>query len=112
MGAARIESVARFDIFANPDTAERKWVPYFLDVQNDFLDGLDTRVVVPLWHPSAFSQAARNLNPLVDIQGKHYAMDPAAIGAVPIGELRRPVCNVSSQHLAIQNALDTLFGSY
>lgn len=104
--------MARFDIFANPDATERKLVPYFLDVQNDFLEGLDTRVVVPLWHASAFRQAARNLNPLIDVQGRPCAMDAAAIGALPIAELRRPVCNVSSQKLAIQNALDTLFGSY
>jgi len=87
-------------------------VPYMLDVQNDFLDGLETRVVVPLWTPAAFRSGLRNLNPTLAVEGKHVVMDAAAIGAVPIGDLRRPVTNLSTQQLEIVNALDTLFGSY
>ena len=102
----------RFDVYANPDTAERKLVPFFLDVQNDFLDALDTRVVVPLWAVSAFSKAVRSLNPELQVEGKRLIMDPSSIGAVPSAQLRRPVANLASQQLAIQDALDTLFGSY
>ena len=40
--------MARFDVFANPSVAERKHTPYFVDVQNDYIDALATRVVIPL----------------------------------------------------------------
>ena len=30
--------MARFDVFANPTAVERKHTPYFIDVQNDFID--------------------------------------------------------------------------
>ena len=102
----------RFDVFANPDAAERRHVPFFLDVQNDFLEGFDTRVVVPLWAPAAFKRSARNLHPVLVVEGKECIMDPAGIGAVPMADLRRPVCNIGSQQLPIMDALDTLFGSY
>jgi len=104
--------VPRFDVYANPDAAERKLVPFFLDVQNDFLGDLETRVVVPLWTATAFRRSVRSLNPELEVEGKRVVMDPAAIGAVPSSELRRPVSNLASQQLAIQDALDTLFGSY
>ena len=104
--------MARFDVYANPVVQDRKLVPYMLDVQNDFLDGLETRVVVPLWNPTAFRSGLRNLNPTLSVDGKHVIMDSASIGAVPVGDLRRPVTNVATQQLDIVNALDTLFGSY
>ena len=40
--------MARFDVFANPDASERRHTPYLIDVQNEFIDALTTRVVIPL----------------------------------------------------------------
>jgi hypothetical protein len=39
-------------------------------------------------------------------------MDTPALGAAPTTGLRRAVDNLAAQQLVIQNALDTLFGSY
>ena len=104
--------MARFDVYGNPDAAERKTIPYFLDLQNQFLQGLDTRVVVPLRLPQAFRGRLRNLHPELRVEGKPVIMDTAAIAAIPTGELRRPLGNLSDQQLLIQDALDTLFGSH
>ena len=104
--------MARFDVYANPDAADRNIIPYMLDVQNDFLGILETRVVVPLYASQRFNARVRNLNPEFEVAGKPVVMDTASIGAVPIGELRRPVANLAGAQLDIQDALDTLFGSY
>jgi toxin CcdB len=104
--------VARFDVYGNPDPAERKSVPYFLDLQNEFLEGLETRVVVPLRTPEGFRGRLRNLNPDLQVEGKTVTMDTATIAAIPMGELRRPVTNIADQRLLIEDALDTLFGSH
>ena len=103
--------MARFDVYANPDAAERRLIPYFLDLQNGFLEGLETRVAAPLWAASAFHARLRNLHPELTVEGKKVVMDAAAIAAIPIADLRRPVANLADQRLAIQDALDTLFGS-
>ncbi len=104
--------MARFDVYANPDPADRKRIPYLLDVQNDFLDALDTRVVVPLWAGAALAERTRRLNVELEVSGKKVVMDTASLGAVPGKELRRPIANLAADRLAIQDALDTLFGSY
>lgn len=104
--------MARYDVYANPDTADRRQIPFMLDVQNNFLSGVDTRVVVPLWHAASFPQRVRTLNAELAVGGKPVVMDTAAIGAVPLIELRRPLEHLGSQHLLIQEALDTLFGGY
>jgi toxin CcdB len=104
--------LARFDVYANPDPADRKLIPYLLDVQNDFLDALDTRVVVPLWAGAALAARTRRLNVELEVAGKKVVMDTASLGAIPGQELRKPVANLAANRLAIQDALDTLFGSY
>ena len=104
--------VARFDVFANPDASERRRTPYFVDVQNDFIDGLSTRVVIPLRKESSFGARAKNLNPMVKVATDSVVLDTAAIGAVPLSELRKPVANLRDCRAAVQEALDTLFGAY
>ncbi len=104
--------MARFDVYANPVAAERKSTPYFLDVQNDYINQIATRVVVPLRREAAFGPRPRNLNPLLQVGADAVVLDTAAIGAVPLSELRKPVGDVRAQRAAVHEALDTLFGAY
>jgi toxin CcdB len=104
--------MARFDVYANPITAERRLTPYFLDVQNDYIDRLDTRVVIPLRREAAFGPRARDLHPLLQVNGEPVVLDTAALGAVPRGELRKPVAHLGDAREPVQAALDTLFGAF
>ena len=38
--------MARLDVYANPDTGERRHTPYFVDVQNDYIADIETRGVI------------------------------------------------------------------
>ena len=102
--------MARFDVYANPEASERKLTPYFMDLQNNHIDHLATRVVVPLRREAAFGPRARNLNPLFAVD--NVVMDTAALGAVPGSELRKPVAQLGAHRAEVQEALDTLFGAY
>lgn len=104
--------MARFDVYANPDVKERKWAPFFLDVQSDHIKGFETRVVIPLWKSDMLPIRAENLNPEFEVAGQRVVMDTPSLGAVPSTALRRPVENLSAHQLTIQDAMDTLFGSY
>ncbi len=104
--------MARLDVYANPAARERKLTPYFLDVQNDYIACLQTRVVIPLRRESAFGPRARDLHPLLSVGDDRLVLDTAAIGAVPLAELRPPVAQLREARAEVQAALDTLFGSY
>ncbi len=104
--------MARFDVYANPDVSERAIIPFFLDVQNDYIRGLQTRVVVPLWNGDLLPLKVADLNPELEVGGRWVVMDTPALGAVPIALLKQLVGNLTSQQLAIQNAIDTLFGGF
>ena len=103
--------MARFDVYANPDAGERAAVPFWLDVQNTFIE-VETRVVVPLHAVNRFHPLVRNLNPVLVVEGRKVVMNTSALGAVPITDLHRPVGNLKAQQIDIQEALDTLLGGY
>ena len=104
--------MARFDVYPHPDAVLRKKTPYLLDVQNNHISRIATRVVVPMRPASLFAQPMRDLNPKFEIAGKEVVLDTAALAAISSAELKRPVLNLASQSAAIVAALDVLFGAY
>lgn len=104
--------MARFDVCPHPDAVLRKATPYLLDVQNNHISRIATRVVVPLRAANLFTQPMRDLNPTFDVAGKQVVLDTAALAAVPSAELKKPVLNLASQGATVVAALDVLFGAY
>jgi toxin CcdB len=104
--------MARFDVYANPVAAERRHTPFLLDVQNNYVDALGTRIVIALRKVAAFGPRARNLNPVFTVADEDVALDTAAFGAVPAKLLRKPIANLRDERALIQEALDTLFGAF
>lgn len=104
--------MARYDVFANPFAPERSHTPFVLDVQNDHLGPLGTRVVIPLRSPRGFGIPARDLNPSFTVGSKTVVLDTASIAPVPAQLLKNPVMNAATWRNEVQDALDTLFGSF
>jgi toxin CcdB len=85
---------------------------YLLDVQNDFLDDLNIRAMVPLMPPEAAPKPARRLNPAFEVEGRSHVMVTQYIGAVPVTELGALVATLRAHHNAITEALDMLFQGF
>ncbi|HYC06169.1 MAG TPA: CcdB family protein [Azospirillaceae bacterium] len=101
--------MARYDVFPNPGNAT---APYLLDVQNDLLDGLATRVVAPLGLPSAYRARFPDLNPCLVVGGEEFVLMTHLLAAVPIAELSRPVTSLAAEHDTVLRALDMLFQGF
>jgi toxin CcdB len=104
--------MARFDVYSNPEPGERKITPYLVDVQNDYIDALGTRVVIPLRREAAFGPRARHLHPAFSIGGESVVLDTAALGAVPVSLLKKTAGSLKDERATILEALDTLFGAF
>ena len=46
--------MARFDVYPHPEVAMRPTTPFLLDVQNNFIDRVASRVVIPMRDEVAF----------------------------------------------------------
>ncbi len=104
--------MARFDVYSHPDAAMRKDTPFLVDVQNDYINGLDSRIVIPLRAAALYQNRLRDLNPVFEIQGKEVVLDTASMAAFPARELNKSVASLHNQHDEIVAALDCIFGSY
>lgn len=96
--------MAKYDVCASPGGNS-----YVIDVQADLLDGLNTRVVVPLRPLAQAPLPARRLNPVFQIGSKPHVMVTQYLAAVPVSELGKPVANLSAHFDEITNALDMVF---
>ena len=61
--------MTQYDVFWNPEGPG-----YLLDVQSDLLDGLTTRLVVPLMPQTQAPKPAARLNPIVKIAEEPHFM--------------------------------------
>lgn len=104
--------MARFDVYRHPDAKLRATTPFLLDVQNEHISGLQTRVVVPLRRAERVPVPLGDLNPVLDIEGEAVVLDTAALAAVPLSFLKKPVANLRAHANLVTNALDALFGAF
>lgn len=105
----RKPELARFDVYRNPVRAEARQIPFLLDVQSDFLELLETRMIVPLRRADQFGKTIEHLNPIVVHDGTALVLDTASMASVPQAELKRAVGNNQDLRIDVENALDFLF---
>lgn len=103
----------RFDVYRN-NSEYAEATPYLLDVQNDLLQGLETRVVVPLRRRDRFAAASlpANLMPTFEIEGVECLLETPKLAAVPLRLLKIPVTSLASRQFEITAALDFLFQGF
>lgn len=105
--------MARWDVYRNPG-AQAATTPFLLDVQSDLLDGLDTRMVIPLRNLAHFPvmPLPTRLTPVFRINGTECMLETPKMAAVPVRMLRGAVASLGSEHAAIVAALDFLFHGF
>jgi toxin CcdB len=105
--------MARFDVYRNPGS-HAQTTPYLLDVQSDLLDGLDSRMVIPLRSLEHFPDVKLpvTLTPVFNIQSEDYLLETPKMGAVPARMLMSPVAALADEHNRVTAALDFLFQGY
>lgn len=105
--------MARFDVYENPGT-HAVTTPYLLDVQSDLLDGLDSRMVVPLRSLAHFPKVKlpTRLTPVLTVEGQDFLLETPKMGAVPKRILKSPITSLLDDQAEITAALDFLFQGY
>ena len=78
--------MARFDVYRNTGPLATS-TPYLLNVQCSLLDGLDTRIVIPLRRVDKFPNVnlAKDLTPVFDIEGVSCILETPKLQPFPRG---------------------------
>jgi len=99
----------QFEVFANPNVAQRVAFPYVVVMQSEQLQHHSTRLVMPLARlPHAPAAAPRRLSAAVTVAGE--ALYPAAhlCGALPSRLLRQSAGVLRDQSHLLIDALDAV----
>jgi len=101
--------MAQFDVYENQNQKTQEHYPYLLDVQDEILDILNTRVVIPLMPSATSPRPMDKLNPVFDIDGIRFIASAPELAGIPKSMLGQPVMNITSERGAMIAALDFLF---
>lgn len=75
--------MAQFDVHKNT-APSKSYAPYLLDVQADLLQGLATRLVIPLVKPAALgNRLIGDLHVEVEVDGHRFIAVTSELAAIP-----------------------------
>jgi toxin CcdB len=101
--------VAQFDVYRNPDPESSREIPYLLDVQSGLLEGISTRVVIPLVSVAEIDKPVKGLNPGFEIEGSAVILSTPELAGIPKRALGEHVVSLKDHRGEILAALDLLF---
>lgn len=99
--------MSRFQLYAGMGQAE-----YVIDLQSDFLNRYNTRIVAPVISEAEYDGAAAGLNPVIEFEGNPHVVMTHLLSAVPAAALNKSIADYSSEGERFTRALDLLFQGY
>jgi len=101
--------MSQFTLYENENKNSKKAYPYFVDVQNDLLDELNSRVVIPLsLYESLNKTNAKNLCPIIEIKKERCVLLTQQMTSVPRSILKKKVTSLEKFRYEILGAIDLL----
>lgn len=100
--------MAQFDVFLNPNRTTKKEIPYFLEIQSNFLSSCITMVVVPLIPKQDITRPIKYINPIFEIESEQVVMLTQELAGVQREVLGKKVMSLQSQRYTIMQAFDFL----
>lgn len=100
--------MAQYDVFPNPSKSADDGIPLVVVVQSDVLDGLATRMTIPLAVPDVVDKVPHALCPVLVVKGRHLHALAHYAAPLPARLLRRRVANIAAQANVLIAAIDAV----
>jgi len=101
--------MAQFDVYANQNPKTNEEIPFLLDIQNNLLKNLSTRVVVPL---VLNMKPAKILNPQFEVNSLILTMSTAELAGISKDNLGSFICSVEDKRDEIIAAIDFMITGF
>lgn len=100
--------MAKYDIYSSASASAE----YLLELQDEIIDNLSTRVVAPLVPIDDIPKRMKILNPIISVAETEYVLMTHLLAAIPISALKTKVGSASTQRDEIIASLDFLFTGF
>jgi len=97
----------QFDVYTNPSKKSRTYYPYLIDIQNNYISELDTRIVIPLGKASFFeNEIMTKLQIKIAYEDQELILMTPQISSIPRSSLKEPIGSLKHLQQDIIDALD------
>jgi len=101
--------MSQFTLYKNENKNSKKAYPYFIDVQSDLLDDLNSRLVIPLSAQETLNNLnAKKLCPTIEIDEGIFVLLTHQMTSVPYSTLKNKVGSLEHYRYDILGAIDLL----
>ena len=101
--------MSQFTLYKNENKNSKKVYPYFIDVQSDLLDDLNSRQVIPLSPQETLSHLnAKKLCPTIAIDEGIFVLLTHQMTSIPSSALKNKVTSLEHYRSDILSAIDLL----
>jgi toxin CcdB len=99
----------QFILYKNENKRSKKAYPYFVNVQSDLLDDLNSRIVIPLSASETLDNLnAKKLCPIIEIDEGKFILLTHQMTSVPDTALKNQVTSLEHYRYEILSAIDLL----
>ncbi len=99
----------QFTLYKNENKLSKKIYPYFVDVQCDLLNDLNSRVVIPLSATETLNNLnAKKLCPIIQIDEGNFILLTHQMTSIPATALIKEVTSLARFRSEILGAIDLL----
>jgi|TARA_R110000868_G_scaffold23142_6_gene93882 toxin CcdB len=97
----------QFDVYVNPSKKSRQAYPLVVDIQNPIIEGLSTRLVIPLTNQKYLQhRTLAKLTPDIEYAGEIYLLLTPQLTSMPAHLLKNPIGTVKSLRNIIVDSID------
>ncbi len=101
--------MSQFTLYKNENKNSKKVYPYFIDVQSDLLDDLNSRQVIPLSAQETLDYLnAKKLCPTIVIDEGIFVLLTHQMTSIPSSALKNKVTSLEQYRSDILSAIDLL----
>lgn len=101
--------MSQFDVHRNPSLASRASVPFVVNIQSGLLEGLPTRLTIPLGTVSSLiGSEPKGLCPRLVFEGQQLCALPHLSAAFRVKDLGRAVGSLSAHSHQLIGAIDAV----
>lgn len=105
--------MAQFDVYRNPSARQRDVMPYMVEVQSNLLQGLPTRLMMPLGIAALLPSAIpRNLCPRIDFNSERMHLLAHLASPFRATDIGKPLGSVAEHASDIVAALDAVLSGF
>lgn len=99
----------QFSLYSNENKNSKKAYPYFVDVQSDLLEELNSRIVIPLSSQETLNNINVNkLCPVIKINEAAFVLLTHQMTTVPRSILKKKITTLEQYRYDILGAIDLL----